>query len=205
MPVDDRTRLNLHRKLEAVLGHGEADTLIAHPHRSPSKMSPRKPTPTPPARTYATNSEPTASTPRTVRSSGWSASPRSGRRCSSPLSASSPDNAPKGAGHLKRRAGAAARSRRSLGPRRQLAHVAGAQRLGERFDCRKRTCSRTALRSNASGSKPPPTHSIMSAWSSWAGSASTSSNWAYPPGPPQSSGGHARAPSRQAGTWACSG
>ncbi len=30
MPVDDRTRLNLHRKLEAVLGHDEADTLMAH-------------------------------------------------------------------------------------------------------------------------------------------------------------------------------
>lgn len=30
MPVDDRTRLNLHRKLEAVLGEEEADTLMAH-------------------------------------------------------------------------------------------------------------------------------------------------------------------------------
>lgn len=30
MPVDDRTRLNLHRKLEAVLGHDDADTLMAH-------------------------------------------------------------------------------------------------------------------------------------------------------------------------------
>ena len=30
MPVDDRARLNLHRKLEAVLGHDEADTLMAH-------------------------------------------------------------------------------------------------------------------------------------------------------------------------------
>ena len=30
MPVDDRTRLNLHRKLDAVLGHDEADTLMAH-------------------------------------------------------------------------------------------------------------------------------------------------------------------------------
>jgi hypothetical protein len=30
MPVDDRTRLNLHRKLEAVLGTEEADTLMAH-------------------------------------------------------------------------------------------------------------------------------------------------------------------------------
>ncbi len=30
MTVDDRTRLNLHRKLEAVLGHDEADTLMAH-------------------------------------------------------------------------------------------------------------------------------------------------------------------------------
>ena len=30
MPVDDRTRLNLHRKLEAVLGSEEADTLMAH-------------------------------------------------------------------------------------------------------------------------------------------------------------------------------
>jgi hypothetical protein len=30
MTVDDRTRLNLHRKLEAVLGHEEADTLMAH-------------------------------------------------------------------------------------------------------------------------------------------------------------------------------
>lgn len=30
MPVDDRTRLNLHRKLEAVLGQEEADTLMAH-------------------------------------------------------------------------------------------------------------------------------------------------------------------------------
>jgi hypothetical protein len=30
MTVDDRTRLNLHRKLEAVLGPEEADTLMAH-------------------------------------------------------------------------------------------------------------------------------------------------------------------------------
>ncbi len=30
MAVDDRTRLNLHRKLEAVLGHDDADTLMAH-------------------------------------------------------------------------------------------------------------------------------------------------------------------------------
>ena len=30
MPVDDRTRLNLHRKLDAVLGPEEADTLMAH-------------------------------------------------------------------------------------------------------------------------------------------------------------------------------
>jgi hypothetical protein len=30
MPVDDRTRLNLHRKLEAVLGNDDADTLMAH-------------------------------------------------------------------------------------------------------------------------------------------------------------------------------
>jgi len=30
MTVDDRTRLNLHRKLEAVLGAEEADTLMAH-------------------------------------------------------------------------------------------------------------------------------------------------------------------------------
>ena len=30
MPVDDRTRLNLHRKLEAVLGTDDADTLMAH-------------------------------------------------------------------------------------------------------------------------------------------------------------------------------
>ncbi len=30
MPVDDRTRLNLHRKLDAVLGEEEADTLMAH-------------------------------------------------------------------------------------------------------------------------------------------------------------------------------
>ncbi|HSH11463.1 MAG TPA: hypothetical protein VLA10_06720 [Ilumatobacter sp.] len=30
MPVDDRTRLNLHRKLEAVLGREEADSLMAH-------------------------------------------------------------------------------------------------------------------------------------------------------------------------------
>jgi hypothetical protein len=30
MPVDDRTRLNMHRKLEAVLGHDDADTLMAH-------------------------------------------------------------------------------------------------------------------------------------------------------------------------------
>lgn len=29
-PVDDRTRLNLHRKLEAVLGREEADNLMAH-------------------------------------------------------------------------------------------------------------------------------------------------------------------------------
>ena len=30
MPIDDRTRRNLHRKLEAVLGPEEADTLMAH-------------------------------------------------------------------------------------------------------------------------------------------------------------------------------
>lgn len=30
MTVDDRTRLNVHRKLEAVLGAEEADTLMAH-------------------------------------------------------------------------------------------------------------------------------------------------------------------------------
>jgi hypothetical protein len=30
MPVDDRTRLNLHRKLEVVLGPEEAATLMAH-------------------------------------------------------------------------------------------------------------------------------------------------------------------------------
>ncbi len=30
MAVDDRTRLNLHRKLETVLGPEEADTLMAH-------------------------------------------------------------------------------------------------------------------------------------------------------------------------------
>jgi hypothetical protein len=30
MTVDDRTRTNLHRKLEAVLGPEEADTLMAH-------------------------------------------------------------------------------------------------------------------------------------------------------------------------------
>jgi phage host-nuclease inhibitor protein Gam len=30
MPVDDRSRLNLHRKLEAVLGDEEADQLMAH-------------------------------------------------------------------------------------------------------------------------------------------------------------------------------
>lgn len=30
MPVDDRTRLNLHRKLEAALGREEADALMAH-------------------------------------------------------------------------------------------------------------------------------------------------------------------------------
>ncbi|MCU0261413.1 MAG: hypothetical protein MUE78_10370 [Ilumatobacteraceae bacterium] len=30
MTVDDRTRLNLHRKLETVLGSEEADTLMAH-------------------------------------------------------------------------------------------------------------------------------------------------------------------------------
>ena len=30
MPADDRTRLNMHRKLEAVLGHDDADTLMAH-------------------------------------------------------------------------------------------------------------------------------------------------------------------------------
>ena len=30
MPVDDRNRLDLHRKLEAVLGHDDADTLMAH-------------------------------------------------------------------------------------------------------------------------------------------------------------------------------
>jgi hypothetical protein len=30
MPVDDRTRLNLHRRLEEILGPNEADTLMAH-------------------------------------------------------------------------------------------------------------------------------------------------------------------------------
>ena len=30
MAVDDRTRLNLHRKLKTVLGPEEADTLMAH-------------------------------------------------------------------------------------------------------------------------------------------------------------------------------
>lgn len=30
MTVDDRTRLNLHRKLDEVLGPDEADTLMAH-------------------------------------------------------------------------------------------------------------------------------------------------------------------------------
>ena len=30
MTVDDRIRLNLHRKLEAVLGQDDADTLVAH-------------------------------------------------------------------------------------------------------------------------------------------------------------------------------
>ncbi len=30
MAVDDRNRLDLHRKLEAVLGHDDADTLMAH-------------------------------------------------------------------------------------------------------------------------------------------------------------------------------
>ncbi len=30
MPVDDRTRLNLHRRLDAMLGPEEADTLMAH-------------------------------------------------------------------------------------------------------------------------------------------------------------------------------
>lgn len=30
MPVDDRTRLNLHRKLDEVLGPDDADTLMAH-------------------------------------------------------------------------------------------------------------------------------------------------------------------------------
>jgi hypothetical protein len=30
MPVDDRTRLNLHRKLDTVRGPEEADTLMAH-------------------------------------------------------------------------------------------------------------------------------------------------------------------------------
>jgi len=30
MTVDDRTRLNLHRKLDEVLGADEADTLMAH-------------------------------------------------------------------------------------------------------------------------------------------------------------------------------
>ncbi|MDH5519617.1 MAG: hypothetical protein OEZ14_03685 [Acidimicrobiia bacterium] len=30
MAVDDRTRLNLHRKLETVLGPNDADTLMAH-------------------------------------------------------------------------------------------------------------------------------------------------------------------------------
>jgi len=30
MPVDDRTRLNLHRKLEETLGSQDADALMAH-------------------------------------------------------------------------------------------------------------------------------------------------------------------------------
>lgn len=30
MPVDDRTRLNLHRRLDEVLGPDAADTLMAH-------------------------------------------------------------------------------------------------------------------------------------------------------------------------------
>ena len=30
MPVDDRRRLDMHRKLEAVLGQHDADTLMAH-------------------------------------------------------------------------------------------------------------------------------------------------------------------------------
>ncbi|MCB0968600.1 MAG: hypothetical protein KDB37_17345 [Ilumatobacter sp.] len=30
MPVDDRTRLNLHRKLDETLGPEDADTLMAH-------------------------------------------------------------------------------------------------------------------------------------------------------------------------------
>ena len=30
MPVDDRTRLNLHRKLDEILGSDDADTLMAH-------------------------------------------------------------------------------------------------------------------------------------------------------------------------------
>lgn len=30
MPVDDHTRLNLHRKLDEVLGPDDADTLMAH-------------------------------------------------------------------------------------------------------------------------------------------------------------------------------
>ncbi len=30
MPVDDRTRLNLHRKLDDIIGPEDADTLMAH-------------------------------------------------------------------------------------------------------------------------------------------------------------------------------
>lgn len=50
-----------------------------------------------------------------------------------------------------------------------------AQRRRALAVCRKRSRSLTASRSNASGSKLPPTHSTMSSWSS-SGSASARSN-----------------------------
>lgn len=42
-----------------------------------------------------------------------------------------------------------------------------------------------------------PIHSVNILWSSCEGSASASSRFAYPQGPPQSSGGHAPLPAKQ--------
>src|SRR5712664_259312 len=57
----------------------------------------------------------------------------------------------------------------------------------------------TLFGSKASGSKLPPTHLSMAWWSSCVGSRRASRKLSYPGTPPQSSGGHARAPARQTG------